>query len=137
MKLRLALTVFLAVMIVIASFAFFTPHANKNVELAPVAEKLTITLPNVRYSDTYKKGIHTINGSVSAPTPCTELSASLGVASGTPELISVTLLMPRDTGICLQRSTTLPFTVSTPASAKADIEILVNGMLATSTRIAP
>lgn len=130
---RLALFVFGGVIIVIAAFAFFIPHTNRGDELAPPVVVESKPLVAVTYTGTYKNGLHSLKGSVLAPTPCTELSATAAVASGTPQIISVELSMPPDTGICLQKLTELPFSVTASAGADAKVEVFVNGEPASTT----
>jgi hypothetical protein len=132
MSLKIALGVFVAVVIGIAGFALFIPHANKGGEQSPHLEQSTM-LPSVSLSDSYKKGIHTISGTVEAPTPCITLTADTSVASGTPDTISVMITMPADTGICLQVITDLPFNVTVAAGMDARIVALVNGVVASTT----
>jgi hypothetical protein len=133
MTLRIALAVFVAVVIIIAAFAFFTPHANRGGEQAPSASIVQKPVPDVSLSDSYKKGMHTISGSIMAPTPCTSVTADASVASGTPAVISVTISMPSDAGICLQQATVVPFKVSAAAGADAIIAAYVNGAPASTT----
>ncbi|MDO8623783.1 MAG: hypothetical protein Q7R54_00275 [bacterium] len=133
MMLRIALSVFFGVAILIGGFAFFIPHANRGGEEAPASPVSTSVTPAVTISDSYRKGTHALTGSILAPTPCTSVSAIASVASSTPESILVAISMPPDTGICLQQATAISFTVSALAGADATIQTLVNGVLASTT----
>ncbi|OGG68381.1 hypothetical protein A3H77_01390 [Candidatus Kaiserbacteria bacterium RIFCSPLOWO2_02_FULL_56_11] len=136
MRWRITFGVFFGIVVIIIGFAFFVPRANRGGEQAPITETATLS-PAVSFMTKYAKGVHTIEGFVTAPTPCTEVSADARVASGTPETISVDILMPPDTGICLQVITELPFKVSVKASTDAVIEVFVNGARVSEARSSP
>lgn len=135
--LRTALTVFFAAVLLIAAFAFFIPHANNGAEEASLPAESTPVTPNITLSDVYKKGIRTFSGSVEAPTPCTEVVVHGEISSSTPERITISILMPPDTSICLQQITKVPFKVTLPATVAAVVEVLVNGRQASTTARQP
>ncbi len=137
MSIKIALSVFVATILLIGLYALYIPHANLNNETAPLAEITPVPAPPVFLKDAYRKGEHTISGSLLAPTACTTLTATANVspsaASSTPETITITLLMPPDTGVCLQQLTKMSFTVSATAAADALFHVLVNGQVASTT----
>lgn len=114
--------------IILAGFVLSVPHTRDISE--PVSStEATITPPVVKVRDTYKKGTHTITGSVEAPNACTVLSAAAvyDEAASAPA-IRIALSMPKDTGICLQQSVALTFSVTVGAPANMPITATVNDM---------
>src|SRR3989344_2336892 len=132
MTLRIALAVFISIAALIAAFAFFIPHTNQGSEEPSAIAPSPIT-PEVTLKDSYTKGSHTIAGSILAPTPCTSVTALATVASGTPQTISIEVLMPPDTGICIQQASSISFAVSARAEVHAVLEASVNGVTASTT----
>lgn len=136
MNFRIA-RLFVAALIILAAvvigFAISVPHTKelqidtKNVE-AP-------TVPEVTLHDVFKKGTHTITGSLQAPDACTTASAEsslLGDASSTQSIL-VEVSMPTDSGVCLMRPTDVEFSTSIEAPEAAIINVMVNGVIASTT----
>lgn len=119
--------------IILTAFVITVPRAGDIPEQRPTTES-EIVPPEVRVRDTYKKGTHAITGSVEAPNACTVLSAAAlyDEAASTPA-IRIALSMPEDTGICLQQSVMLTFSVTVAAPANMPITATVNGAEATVT----
>jgi len=83
------------------------------------------------------KGVHTITGSLVAQNACTTVLAEatlVGDASSTQNIL-VAISMPKDSGICLQKETTLKFSTTITAPARLPIVLQVNEVLATTTAL--
>ena len=126
------MSVFVGMVALIVVFALAIPHANRDREMGPTVASTTPVI-NVVFRDTYKGGVHTIRGTVLAPTPCTSVDATATVARDTPPVIAVDIAMPQDTGVCLQIEESKDFSVSVTAALDAMIEFYVNGERATTT----
>jgi hypothetical protein len=129
---RIALSVFLASIILVAGFVFSIPHANKDNEIGPSVETKSLSiLPTIFIHDTYKKGIHSITGSLAIPTPCMKATTEALVlpheGSTTPQIIHIEISIPEDAGPCLQLAATSTFSASLSADANVVIEASVNG----------
>lgn len=119
--------------IIIAGFVFSVPHV-RDVARAPVPQAAPI-VPTVTLRDTFKKGVHTITGSLETPDACTLVTATTtleGNASST-ESILLALSMPEDTGVCLQLPTRVDFSTTIIAPALLPITATVNGSVASTT----
>ncbi len=133
---RLLVAATIIACVILAGFALSVPHTRDIVEKTSPQPATTPT-PSVALHDAFRRGTHTITGSVEAPTPCTSLSASAtttGTASSTTGIL-VAVLMPADTGICLQQSTVLDFSATVAAPANLPITATVNGITATTTAL--
>lgn len=119
--------------VIVASFALSVPRTRDvAVRKAPVA---TTTIPAVTVRDSFRRGTHSISGSVEAPNACTAVTATAtleGDAENTARIL-LSLSMPEDSGICLQIPTHVPFTASIVAPESIPITVMVNGQLATTT----
>lgn len=120
--------------VLLAAYSISVERAR---EVAVPAPKVAAEAPPVAldsYADSYRRGTHTVSGSVAVPTPCYVVTAAATTdASSTPERIRVDISAPPDTGSCLMLPDTKPFSVTATAPADADISLYVNGALATTT----
>lgn len=120
--------------IILAGFVLSVPH-TRDVPAELSSENVTLGVPSVTVRDSFKKGVHTIAGSIEAPDACTTVSAQamlMGDASST-ESILVDIAMSEDSGICLERATTVRFGATIAAPAQLPITATVNGAPATTT----
>lgn len=135
---RLLLVAGILATVILLSFAFLTPHARE-VTNAPLLPMIAPPTPVVAVHDTFKKGTHTITGSIVAPNACTVISADAapitGADASTTESILVAISMPEDSGICLQVPTEMPFSVTLDAVAELPISVTVNGVSASTTAL--
>ncbi|MHB1163446.1 MAG: hypothetical protein ACYCZZ_02925 [Minisyncoccota bacterium] len=134
MRLRVASTII--ALIILVGFAISAPHTRDIVETFPPQTAATST-PAVALHDAFRKGLHTITGSIEAPTPCTSLVATataIGDASSTTGVL-LSISMPVDTGVCLQQATTLNFSSTVTAPAGVPITVKVNDFVATTTAL--
>ena len=122
-------------LVILVSFAFSVPRVRDVVvEKAPVIEQI-IVVPAVSLSDSFKKGMHTISGSLEVPNACTPVSAEatiIGNASSTDGIL-VAISTQTDSGVCLQMPTKANFQTTISAPANLPIKITVNGFEATTT----
>ncbi len=118
--------------VILASFALSVPRAR---DIAPLAggENSSVETPSVALHDSFRKGIHTITGSVKAPNACTTASASAALVgdASNPTGILIEISLPEDTGVCLKRSTAMKFSTAITAAASLPLTATVNGAAAT------
>jgi len=93
------------------------------------------SIPEVAMRDVYKKGTHTITGSLLAPNVCTVASAvaTLQGAATSTESILVEVSMPVDEGVCLQVPTRVVFQTTIAAPDDLPLVVTVNGSPATTS----
>jgi hypothetical protein len=120
-------------LIVIGGFVLSVPHTRDIVE-TKVAVQATST-PVVVLRDAYKKGVHSLSGSLLAPNACATVSAeaSLQGDASSSQSILLNITMSDDTGVCLQLPTKVSFDTTIQAPAGIPITSLINGAPATST----
>jgi hypothetical protein len=128
---RLLIAATIIALIIIASFALSVPH-TRDVPSAssPAAEKQSV--PEVALRDTYRKGVHTITGSIEVPNVCTSVSAEASVV-GAGTSIAVNVSTVEDSGVCLERKSSFRFSTTLTAPAGLPVTATVNGVLATTT----
>jgi len=123
-------------LVIIVGFVLSVPHTRDAVQ-APSQETTTI-IPIVTVHDVFKKGVHTITGSLNAPNACTAITAETSLTSDESNATSgilIQLSMSEDTGICLQLPTRVNFTTTISAPALLPITATVNGLVATTTTL--
>ncbi len=125
--------------IILISFVFSVPH-TREVDTIHSSSIATTTVPTVALHDVYRRGTHTITGSVMAPNPCVNLSVDAvpipgSTASSTQVGILVEVSLPADVGICLQEPLLMNFSTTVTAPASLPISATVNGVVATTTAL--
>ena len=123
----------LIVLALVLGFWFSVPHtkdAGLKKNLATAA-----AIPAVTLHDSYKKGTHTITGSLVAPDACAVVTAlaSLAGASSSPAIL-IAIALPATVGTCLEVPTALSFSTSIAAPANLPLYATVNGASASTTR---
>lgn len=119
--------------VIVVSFMLSVPH-TRDVIHAPSPEAAVANVPIVTLHDAFKKGMHTITGSLITPNACTPVTAvATVVGSNSTQSLLVAITMPEDTGVCLQEPTRTNFSATVSASAKLLIQATVNGLVATTT----
>ncbi len=121
-------------LVVIVGFVLSVPRAG-DVARTSLSQEGAAPVPAVTLRDVFKKGTHTISGSLEAPNACTAATAQASLttdASGT-ESILVAIAMPLDTGVCLQVPTRVTFSTTVNAPAGLPLSVTVNGEVATTT----
>ncbi|MDE1919301.1 MAG: hypothetical protein KGH56_01235 [Patescibacteria group bacterium] len=129
---RLGAAASIIALVILVGFVLSVPHARE--VAAPQEQKSEASTPTVILRDTFKKGVHTISGSVEAPNACTSAGATASVAgaSTTPSIL-VAISLPVDTGFCLQAPTQVSFQTTVAAPARLPISVTVNGEAATTS----
>lgn len=121
--------------VVLVGFVLSVPHTR---DLATKSlQKVAEAVPSVSLRDSFKKGVHTLTGSLEVPNVCTAVTARASLtenASGDGG-IRVELSFPDDTGVCLQMPTRAAFSATVSAPAKLPITVFVNGSIATTTSL--
>jgi hypothetical protein len=119
-------------LVVIAGFVLSVPHTR---DVHVVVPSPASSVPAVTLHDAFKKGVHTITGSLNVPNPCTTVSTQAtlqGTASSTQSIL-VQISLSADSGVCLQVVTRATFQTTLSASAHLPFMVTVNGSVATST----
>jgi hypothetical protein len=131
---RLWLAAGIIALVIVIGFAFSVPHTTRDIvqkaEPAPIVSPPTVTL-----KDVYKKGTHTITGSLQAPNACTSATATamLEGSASSSESIRIALTLSSDPGVCLELPTTLKFSTTLAAPAGLPIAVTVDGVVASTT----
>ena len=123
-------------LVVIVGFALSVPH-TRDIARTASSEDKAATVPRVILHDVFKKGVHTITGSLDAPNACTIVTALASPVSDASGVIGilVALSLPEDTGVCLQVPTRESFSATISAPAHLPITATVNGSSASTTGI--
>lgn len=133
-RMRLGVSAAIIASAILATFALSVPHTRDVAKESPLPVAPTST-PVVAMRDSFKKGLHTISGSVEVPNVCSTVSVSAttsGNASSTGNILVAILIRP-DSGICLQVPTKASFQTTILAPAHMPITLTVNGSPATTT----
>ncbi|MBU6388311.1 hypothetical protein KGQ72_00295 [Patescibacteria group bacterium] len=120
-------------LVVLIGFVLSVPHTRDVPHLASNTE--TPSIPLVTLHDVFRKGVHTITGSLEAPNACTMVSAESLLqdnASSTGRIL-VQISMPPDAGVCLQVPTRATFQTTIAAPVHLPIEATVNGSVASTS----
>lgn len=132
---RLGIAAAIIAFIILAGFVLSVPHTRDVIQAPKKDSVMASSTPLVTLRDAFKKGLHTITGSVEAPDACATITASstlVGDASST-ESIRVDISLPVDAGICLQLPTPANFRVTIAAPEHAPLTATVNGVTASTT----
>jgi len=121
-------------LVVVVGFVLSVPH-TRDAARTPTAQSETINIPFVMLHDTFKKGVHTITGSLEAPNACALVTARAAFldASSSAATIRIMLSLSEETGVCLQVPTRLDFSATIAAPAHVPLTATVNGSVATTT----
>lgn len=132
---RLLVVALILAGIILVGFVVSVPHARDG--SLPTAAVVPPSVPSVALSDSFKKGVHTITGSLSVPNSCVAIQAQatlVGTASST-QTILVAISIPEDSGVCLQQKSIGKFSTTVTAPARLPFVVTVNGTTATTTGI--
>lgn len=122
--------------VVVIGFVLSVPH-TRDIPISSESKDAATDLPPVTLHDVFKKGVHTITGSILAPNACSIVSADAvlaHMASGTQN-IQVMLSLSEDAGVCLQLPTATNFSVTITAPAHLPITATVNGTAAVTSML--
>lgn len=131
---RLWISAAIIAFVILITFALSVPH-TRDLEIKPPLSIVTTSVPTVALHDSFKKGLHTISGSLETPNACTPISASttlVGDATSRQSIL-VTISTPNDSGICLQVPTRTSFQTTIQAPSNLPITATVNGFEASTT----
>ncbi len=130
---RLLVAATIIALVVFVSFVLSVPRTNDTEETV-TTQSVPMT-PLVTIRDSFKKGLHTITGSIEAPNACTSVSAEASVTGDatSTQSILVAIAMSADEGICLQLPTSATFETSVEAPAGLPLIVTVNGTTATTS----
>jgi len=133
---RLWISATIIASVILIGFALSVPH-TRDVKENSTLQSATSSAPQVSLRDVFKKGVHTISGSVDAPNACVPASAeaSLQGDASTTQSILIKIVLPPDGGVCLQLPTRATFQTTIQAPAHLPFVITVNGVVATSTEL--
>lgn len=130
---RLWISAAIIALVIVLGFMLSVPHTR---ELAvPQQPKSQSSVPAIAINDSFKKGVHTISGTIMAPDACATVTAQatlVGDASST-QSIALALTVPDTTGVCLEIPTSVPFTATLTAPKNLPISISFNGAPASTT----
>ena len=132
---RLLVASAIIALLLVIGFALSVPH-TRDVIQTPASPQETASVPSVKLRDTFKKGLHTITGTIETPNACTAVSAvaSLTGASSTPSIL-VAISVPKDAGVCLQVPAVATFSMTIVAPVHLPITATVNGAGATTSAL--
>lgn len=130
---RLGTAAGIIALVILLGFVLSVPHTREVVD-APQPEA-EVEVPAVTLRDAFKKGVHTITGSVEARNACATASAEASIAGDatTTENILVAITVLTDTDLCLELPTRVSFQTTIAAPARLPILVTVNGAPASTT----
>jgi hypothetical protein len=119
-------------LVIILGFILSVPHTRDLPRPPEESEAKVVAIPTVTLHDAYKKGTHTITGSLLAPNACGTVSAQASLAG---EGIVVAITLSTDSEVCLELPTRINFSTTIAAPAQLPISASVNGSAATTTAL--
>lgn len=128
---RLWVAAAIIALILLVGFMLSAPHTH-DVSGTTTSQTATTSVSAIKLHDVFKKGMHTITGSINAPNACADVTAQATLSA---ENIVVALSLPEDTGVCLQLPTQVNFSTTISAPAHTPITATVNGSSATTSVI--
>ncbi|MBI4133447.1 hypothetical protein HY478_02430 [Candidatus Uhrbacteria bacterium] len=134
---RLLVAAVIIASFIFINFLFSVPRAGDIPRAPAFALEESTKVPSVVLRDVFKKGTHTISGSIEVPDACSSVTATailVGEASA-PEGIQVIIAFSPDSGVCLELPTRVDFSTDINAPAGLPITATVNGMLASTTAL--
>lgn len=131
---RLWVSATIIAFVILITFASSVPHTSEIDMKLPIQSEI-VSAPSVILHNSFKKGVHTISGSVEAANACSSVTASAALVSDASNVknILVTISMSSDSGVCLQVPTQIDFKTTISAPADLPITATVNGVLASTT----
>ncbi len=130
---RLWIAASIIAFVIFISFMLSVPH-TKDIEEKTLSKKSAQITPTVVVHDLFKKGVHTITGTVEVPNQCTSITAGASLqstASSTGNIV-VAISTTADSGVCLELPAHPTFQTSITAPANIPILVTVDGGDATT-----
>lgn len=120
--------------LIAAGFLLSVPH-TRDIALPEEPKMASTTTPTVTLRDVFKKGVHTITGSVEAQNACAVVTAQASIDGDAPETrrIVVAVSLKESGGVCLELPTRVNFSTTLAAPAQIPLTATVNGLAATTT----
>lgn len=116
---------------VVVSFLFSVPRAGDVPLESTLLTKEVASVPSVALHDAFRKGTHTITGTVEAPDACSSISAEALLVGGATIQVVITLVP--DEGVCLELPTRMNFSAMIDAPEGLPLSATVNGAPAETT----
>ncbi|HEY4493543.1 MAG TPA: hypothetical protein VJB98_02900 [Candidatus Paceibacterota bacterium] len=116
-----------AVLIVILGLVWWGLSDKQEVINEPVDNGSEVTQDSLTVDHYYEDGKHTIEGTITLPTPCHTITGEAIVAESMPEQITIKLTTKAGEGICTQVLADKFFRVTFNASKEAVIKATLDG----------
>ncbi len=113
--------------VIVVGFFLSAPHTAR--EMIQKQTELP-SVPQVAVRDVYRKGKHTLTGTVTVPTACTSVSAT---SSATTNQINIVVTTEDPQGVCLDLPRDVSFTSILVAPADLPIVVQIDGKAASTT----
>lgn len=122
-------------LLILGGLVFFLPTAQAPEPQSVTSTSTPTSLPTPpTFTHTFKKGTHTLIGTLTLPTPCYQVAESVEIDdTATPEQVTVAITTSTDDGLCVQVIDERLVEVSFDASADAVITATLNGKPLTIT----
>ena len=129
---RLWLASAIIIIVLVVGFVLSVPHTSEVIEKVTTQSKES-RVPLVQLHDTFRKGVHTITGSIEVLNACAGVTAESSRTGD--ESILVAISVSEDSNVCLQIPTDISFSTTVPAPANIPITATINGAPATTSQI--
>jgi hypothetical protein len=118
----------IGVLVVILGLAWWS-LSNKGEEVAPPGDQSeqVASPPAVTVNHYFDNGSHSLEGTLTLPTPCHTLSYTVDIAKSLPEQVTVHFVTKPGEGLCTQVLSDKFFRVVFNASADASISATLDG----------
>lgn len=126
---RLWVAASIIALVILAGFTLYVPHTRDS-GAPQTSVTAVVVVPPVTVRDSYKKGIHSITGSLEVLNACVRVTA---IATTTGGGIRLAISTQVDTDVCLQLPTRAIFSTTITAPANLPITATVNGVQSTTT----
>ena len=119
------------VVVLLIILGFFIFRGDKKVEapsdVVVVKEPVTGQIKAITANHYFANGVHTLEGTMTLPTPCHEIDTDVAIAKSLPEQVIVNFRQVPGEGICVQTIADKFFRVTFNASEDAKITATLGG----------
>lgn len=115
-------------LVIVGAFAWWQFRAPEELAGTPEPTPTDNTGQSVTANHYFSNGTHTIEGNITLPTPCHELTHDVVVAESAPEQVTINFRAESTAEICTQVLADRFFTLSFQASQDAVIKATLNGV---------
>lgn len=132
-RMRFWIAAAIIALVIIIGFALSVPH-TRDIG-TPRTETSARSIPAVSLHDVYKRGVHTITGSLMVPDACGIVSAEASVATSSEGSAGIVIAVSVESGggVCLELPTKATFSTTVTAPANLPLRAIVNGEVATTS----